>query len=269
MLFPNIRLASCRIALCLPFIGCLNTDLGQVRPTLRSDDMHSWMGPAVNNHYGEPGSSYRLTEDERLMRDLAFPLIAPQYDLNQWYSVLIHYGIGGIFQPNWWVYDPTAYAQVMFQLPARSTDVYYNRLLDDIRNDIVRIPPFAMVARRVTDMDRKREKSLQFITDITPAERANATARMIENSLIARWVHQSLMERSYAYRYALERLVISSPSPAAAEVERQLQLMGMRISEATLVPPTSSGPWVAGANSARVWGPNGLAAKAAMIRVSK
>ena len=85
-----------------------------------------------------------------------------------------------------------------------------------------------MVARRVTDMDRKREKSLQFITDITPLERANATARMMENSLIARWVHQSLMERSYAYRYALERLVISSPSPMAAEAERQLQLMGMR-----------------------------------------
>jgi hypothetical protein len=258
MIFPKIRLASARIMFCLPFIGCINTDFGRVRPTLRSDDMHSWMGPAVNNHYGEPASAFRLTENEKLMRDLAFPLIAPTYDLNQWYSVLIHYGVGGIFQPNWWIYDPTTYAQVMFQQPTRSTETYYNRLLDDIRNDIVRIPPFAMVARRVTDMDHKRGKSMEFIADLTPVERANAGARMMENTLIARWVHQSLMERAYGYRYALERLVISSPSPQAAEVERQLNLMGMRISEATLVPPGSAGPWVNGANSARVWGPKGM-----------
>ncbi|MET0446415.1 MAG: hypothetical protein ABWY35_13835 [Pseudorhodoplanes sp.] len=263
MIFPNIRLASCRIMICLPFIGCINTDFGRVRPTLRSDDMHSWMGPAVNNHYGEPASAFRLTEDEKMMRDLGFPLIAPRYDLNRWYSVLIEYGLGGPFQPNWWVYDPTTYAQVMFQEPTRSTETYYNRLIDDIRNDIVRIPPFATVARRVTDMDHKREKSLHYIGNLTPVERGNATARMMENSLIARWVHQSLMERGYAYRYALERLVISSPSSQAAEAERQLNLMAMRISEATLVPPGSNGPWVAGANSAAVWGGKG------MIRVSK
>lgn len=86
---------------------------------------------------------------------------------------------------------------------------------------------------------------------------------MTENSLIARWVHQSLMERAYAYRFALERLVISSPSGEAAEVERQLNLMGMRLSEATLVPPGSNGPWIKGSNSAAIWNSKG------MIRVSK
>jgi hypothetical protein len=151
----------------------------------------------------------------------------------------------------------------MFSEPTRSTETYYNRLIDDIRNDIVRIPPFAMVARRVTDIDHKREKSLQYISDLTPSERINASARMMENSLIARWVHQALMERAYAYRYALERLVITSPSRQAAEAERQIGLMAERISEATLVAPGSNGPWVGGANSARVWGARG------MIQVSK
>lgn len=264
MMFPKIRLASARIMLCVPFIGCFNTDFGRVRPTLRSDEMHSWMGPAVNNHYGQPASAFRLTDDEKLMRDLGFPLIAPHYDLNRWYSVILEYGGNGFFQPNWWAYDPLNYTTAMFAEPTRSTATYYNRLIDDIRNDIVRIPPFATVARRVTDMDHKREKSLRYISNLTPIERANASARMLENSLIARWVHQSLMERAYAYRFALERLVISSPSSQAAEAERQLNLMSMRISEATLVPPGSNGPWVAGANSAKVWGANG-----GMIRVSK
>ncbi len=248
---------------CIPFIGCINTDFGRVRPTLRSDDMHSWMGPAVTQHYGDPASLFRLTDEEKMLRDLAFPLIAPPYELNRWYSVLIEYGITGAFLPKWWVYDPTAYAQVMFAEPTRSTETYYNRLIDDIRNDIVRIPPFATTARIVTDMDQKRDKAVRHITNLSPGERGNAAARIVENALIVRWVHQSLMERTYAYRYALERLVISSPSRLAAEAERQLNLMVIRISEATLVPPGSNGPWVAGANSAAVWGPKG------MIRVSK
>ena len=75
-----------------------------------------------------------------------------------------------------------------------------------------------------------------------PREHGNAVARMVENSLIARWVHQSLMERTYAYHYALERLVIIAPSPQAAEVERQLNLMRMTIAEAALVAARSAGP---------------------------
>jgi hypothetical protein len=244
MMLPKIRLAGVRIMFCIPFIGCLNTDFGRVRPTLRSDDIHSWMGPAVAERYGEPASLFRLTDDEKLMRDLAYPLIEPPYERQRWYSVLNEYGLSGYFRPTWWVNNETAYAQAMFADPARSTETYYNRLIDDIRNDIVRIPPFASTARIVTDMDHKRGKALRYISDASPGERANAGARIAENTLIARWVHQSLMERANSYRFALERLVISSPSKQAAEAERQLNLMRMRISEATLVPPGSQGPWI-------------------------
>ncbi len=124
----------------------------------------------------------------------------------------------------------------MFADPTRSTETYYNRLIDDIRNDIVRIPPFASTARIVTDMDHKRDKAVRYISNLSPGERANAAARIVENTLIVRWVHQSLMERTYAYRYALERLVISSPSRQAAEAERQLNLMRMRISRGDAGP---------------------------------
>jgi len=39
----------------------------------------------------------------------------------------------------------------------------YNRLIDDIRNDIVRIEPFFQTARRVVDVDQRREKSMQYV----------------------------------------------------------------------------------------------------------
>jgi hypothetical protein len=198
------------------------------------------MGPAVAERHGEAESAFRLTDDERLLRDLAYPLIEPPYERQRWYSVLNEYGTSGIFQPDWWRYDESAYATEMFDFPARSSETYYARLIEDIRNDNVRIGPFAMIARRVSDMDLKRDKSLRYVSNLSPREHGHAVARMGENSLIARWVHQSLTERTYAYRYALERLVISSPSPQAAEAERQLNVMRLNIGQAGLVPAASA-----------------------------
>jgi hypothetical protein len=222
-----VKLRRTRALLCLPFIGCLNTDLGRVRPSLRADDIHRWMGPAVTQRYGEAQSAFPLTDEERALRDQGYPLIEPPYERQRWYSVLNEYGLSGMFLDSWWYYDQSAYAAAMFADPARSTETYYARLLQDIRNDNVRIGPFARVARVVSD---------------------NAVARIAENSLIARWVHQSLMERTYAYNFALEKLVIVAPSPQAAEVERQLNLMRANIEAAALVPRGSIAPWIQKAN---------------------
>jgi len=46
---------------------------------------------------------------------------------------------------------------------------------------------------------------------------------------ILEWVCRSLRERAAGYRYALERLVISSPSSNAVEAERSLRLLTTRI----------------------------------------
>lgn len=237
-----------RAILCLPIIGCLNTDLGRVRPTLRSDDIHSWMGPAVTQRYGEAQSAFPLTDEELTLRDLGYPLIEPPYERQRWYSVLNEYGLSGYFLQSWWTYDQTTYSAAMFSAPIRSTETYYARLIEDIRNDIVRIGPFARVARQVSDMDIRRDKSLRYVSNLTPKEHGNAVARMAENSLIVRWVHQSLMERSYAYDFALQRLVVMAPSAQAAEVERQLNVMRANIAEAALVPRASTGPWITSPN---------------------
>ncbi len=244
-----MKLHKTRIMLCLPLIGCFNTDLGRVRPSLRADDIHRWMGPAVTQRYGEAQSAFPLTDEERSLRDQAYPLIEPPYERQRWYSVLNEYGLSGMFLDSWWYYDQSAYAAAMFADPARSTETYYARLLQDIRNDIVRIGPFAMVARQVSDMDVKRDKGLRYVSNLSPREHGNAVARMAENSLIARWAHQSLMERTYAYNFALEKLVSGAPSPQAAEVERQLNHMRAMIAEAALVPRGSSGPWVTQASA--------------------
>jgi len=52
--------------------GCaLNGDFDRVRPSLVTDDMHAWVGRDAVASIGLPPSDFRLTDDERQLRDLA------------------------------------------------------------------------------------------------------------------------------------------------------------------------------------------------------
>ncbi len=210
--------------------GCaLNGDFGRVRPGLVTDDMHAWVGTEAARAHGIPPSTYPLTDDERALRDLAYPLIEPPYERNRWYSVLNEYGLNRTFQPDWYVYDVMAYGDRLLGRAYRSASGRYARLNDDIRNDVVRIDPFFVVARRVIDLDRIREKSLGYVTAVDGGDALNAQARITENALVVAWVQQSLADRAASYQAALERLLVATPYPMAVEVERSLALMTQKI----------------------------------------
>ena len=160
------------------------------------------------------------------MRDLAYPLIEPPYDRNTWYSAIGEFGGG----KRAFVYpDRSIYATRLFTTAYRSQTARYNRLIEDIRNDVTRIEPFFSTARYVNQMDRKREKALTYVTRLTAEEQANTLQRINENHNIVVWVQQSLVERARSYRIALERMVIAAPSPVAAEADRALTLLQQRI----------------------------------------
>jgi hypothetical protein len=211
--------------------GCANGDFGRLRPSLVHDDIHAWMGPATASAYGVPASPHALTDGERKLRDLAYPLIEPPYDRNKWYSVLGEYGFLRALPSSGWDFDRTTYGERLLSTPYRSATTRYAQLIEDIRNDVTRIGPFFATARRVLDLDRKREKSLAFVSALTESERANALSRVGENALIVDWVCRSLTQRAASYRFALERLVIATPSPMAVDAERALTLMQRRIAE--------------------------------------
>ena len=128
--------------------GCgTNGDFGRVRPSLVNDDTHAWMGPAAARG---PATNlawrHQLTDEERMLRDLAYPLIEPPYDRNKWYSVIGEIGAGS--RP--WPYpDRSAYASRLFTTAYRSQTARYNRLIEDIRNDVMRLDPFFGSARYV------------------------------------------------------------------------------------------------------------------------
>jgi hypothetical protein len=214
--------------------GCVtNADFGRVRPSLVSDDMHAWVGRDAVGSVRAFAYAAPMTDDERLLRDLAYPLIEPPFDRNRWYSVLGEYGAGParLFALPHAHVNPAAYWERLAAKYRRSEPSRYAQLIADTRNDALRIEPFFAVAGRVLDMDRKREPSLAHVSELTITERDNALIRNHENAAAVNWVCRSLEGRTTAYRYALEHLVIAAPSATAVDAERAVNLLQTRVSQ--------------------------------------
>jgi hypothetical protein len=218
---------SCRrsfaLAALLFLAGCVNHDFGQINPSLTSDSMHDWVSlDGIAGQHTLP-SSFELTDDERLLRDLAYPLIEAPYNRQKWYSLASETGaIGGDHRA---VFDRSAYAKNLLGSRYRSPSARYARLIDDIRNDTTNMPQFFETAGRVLDIDEKRRRSLSFIGDVAPNNRANAYRRIRENASIVALVRAKLAQHAAGYRFALERLVVITPSQQAVETERALNQM--------------------------------------------
>ena len=105
----------------------------------------------------------------------------------------------------------------------------YARLIDDIRNDVTRLPQFFETASRVHDIDLKRRKSFNYISGLSVDERNKALRRTYENQEIIKLVLVRLSDRVASYRFALERLVLMTPSPRRPMSEHALNNLRGRI----------------------------------------
>ena len=218
--------------------GCSGGDFGRTRQDMRSDDMHRWLGAEATGSIGLKASQFQLTDNERQLRDLAYPLIEPPLSRPAWKSVWGDYKP----LPSPWrqnvIFDRTAYGRALIDEPHRSHASRYAVLIEDVRNDITRFEPFFASAVRVVELDRKRNASLKLVSDLSPRERDDAVARMEENTLIVQWVQQCLERRISSYRWALERLVIQAPDTIAADADR---LIG-ELAAQTANPPVMTTP---------------------------
>ena len=143
-------------------------------PDVRNDDMHRWIGGEATSSVGMRASQFQLTDNERQLRDLAYPLIEPPHSRPAWKSVF------GDYQPlpSPWRQEGCSTAPPMAALlidePHRSHSSRYAQLIEDVRDDITRFEPFFASAVRVLDLDRKRDASLKPSRN---CRRANAPTR--------------------------------------------------------------------------------------------
>src|ERR1700722_16321544 len=71
--------------------GCSGGDLGRTRQDFLNDDMHRWIGGEATGSVGLHPSQFQLTDYERQLRDLAYPLIEPPHSRPPWKSVFGDY----------------------------------------------------------------------------------------------------------------------------------------------------------------------------------
>lgn len=202
--------------------GCSTGDFGRTREVMGNADMHRWEGAEATGSLGMRASNFQLTDGERTLRDQAYFFIEPPRSRPFWKGV---FGDWEPIAPPWKQkppFDRTAYGRQMIDEPHRSHASRYAQLIDDVRNDIVRLDPFFSTVARVADLDQKRTASLKLVADLSPRERGDALARMKENALIVQWVEQCLQQRIASYRWALEHLVIHAPDGMAADADRYI-----------------------------------------------
>ena len=201
----------------LLLMGCANGDFG--RPKY-AEALHASPPYATDPIYtaGLPASAYPRTDEERELRKLADGLFGGPYQHGVSPAASAAHAYGPMPAPLG--LKPEIYAARIVDGPFRSATARYARLIDDTRSDIARLDQFFTAARRVADLDRKREQSLVHVSALSDAELAHARRRMRENMMLMAEVHAALMDRVAMYRFTLERLVISVPSPMAVEAER-------------------------------------------------
>jgi hypothetical protein len=217
--------------------GCSGGDFGRTRADFRNDDMHRWIGGEATASVGLQPSQFQLTDSERQLRDLAYPLIEPPHSRPAWRAVFGDYAPIAAPWRQTVVFDRTAYGRSLIDEPHRSHSSRYSQLIDDVRDDVTRFELFFGAAIRVMDLDRKRNATMAHI-ELSPRERADAVARMQENGLILQWVQQCLERRASSYRWALERLVLQAPDNMAADADR---LIG-ELAAQTANPPVAVRP---------------------------
>jgi hypothetical protein len=239
-LHPALMLLLVSVTLGSLLGGCSGGDFGRTRSDFRNDDMHRWLGAEATGSVGLKPSQFQLTESERQLRDFAFPLIEPPHSRPAWKSVFGDYATIAAPWRHRPVFDRTTYGRQLIDEPHRSHASRYAQLMDDVRDDITRFEPFFATATRVFDLDRKRNASLAHISELSPRERADAVARMEENTLIVQWVQQCLEQRISSYHWALERLVLQAPDNMASDADR---LIG-ELAALTANPPVAAQPMI-------------------------
>ncbi len=219
--FLSIGLA---LAGCAPRIG----DFGRPADKEGARYGNDFLGNGAAEDRHEPVSSFKFTDDEIELRDRAWHFLMPENDRFFFDRFVADWKIKRRLPP-WVSSDKTAYYRNLDGRSAVSPASRYATLGADIEADLLLIAPFREISARVMEGDRVRFGMLAAIRDIEERETCDVNDRVSENILLMGWVYRSWLQRVRDYRYALQRLVISTPQHQAIPAERLLRQLEAEI----------------------------------------
>ena len=203
--------------------------------------------PWLKNGWGEmtgtavPAAPY--TDDEITLRNRAYIILQP-IELR----LPSRFTLAGVDFVELWtlirnepaVYDIRSYGDTLVARPYRSYAARYAQLVDDIRADTELVGPFFAMAQRVMDADDVRRRSFRYV-GVEQSKIDMGRKRIEENRILIGEVHRAFGNRIASYRYALQTLLVLTPSPAAVGAEKALYLLEERFKRVTASPVVAAG----------------------------
>ena len=219
--------------------GCLRPtgDFGRARPSFINDRILPVAGRQVVGLNREPQSSFPYTDEEEELRDLSWYLVAPAHG-RDWIGM----SAAELQRTEITVradlrLAPERYSALLLSDRYRSSEARYRRIMDDAANDMAAIGGFFARAADVAAADEARLAAAMALPDIGVSELDDTHGRIAENERLVAWVTRAVWFRLYAYRYALDRLMIATPSASAEAVRDRLDALEAEIRAATGRPP--------------------------------
>ncbi len=201
-------------ALAIVLAGCLRPtgDFGRARPSFVNDQIAPMIGLASASARGEAVSLYNLTDDERELRDLSWSIVRPPHARDWVHGAAAELERTRLLGPVDLYLDPRAYYGILRLERYRSSEARYARVADDALADAEAVRPFYAAACRVFAADEERLNVANRLQNITENSARLAANRVEENRNVVAWGWRALQFRLAAYRYALDRLQIETPS---------------------------------------------------------
>ena len=236
----------CTVLCCKTELSAEPGDFGRPRESIFADDYYPWLW---DEYYWlkqrPPEAEGPYTDDERTLRNLAYAILLPPEDEHR-YSFLTIANVDFVELWRRWFsqprpFDVERYARCLVAKHFRSDTGRYAQLIDDIRADIGRVGPFFYMANRVLEADALRRRSAQFVSHLPREVLVAAGARTVENRHLIDVVYDGFRQRIASYRYALETLLVLTPSPKAVEAERAIFVLEEKLKRLTLPVGVAAG----------------------------
>lgn len=199
----------------LGLAGCAREtgDFGRAAPNLVDDRVAPFVGDEVARRLrGELVSDFNRTDREGTLRDRSWAIVRAPHAEDWFGNRLVEAQRTRLLPEIDSRFDPAGYYGYLRRDPYRSSEARWNRLLLDMRADTDLVGPFWKEAKRVREGDRLRLVALDGRADVRAEELRDATARIDENARVVDWVWRALRFRLAAYRMAIDRMQVETPT---------------------------------------------------------
>lgn len=189
------------------------------------------LGSVAGRMRGEPVSAFRFTDDEVALRRQAYTIVQPARASQREDRLFAEFRHSRLAPLAAGEADIGSYFRALMGEPFASSEARFSALSYDIRTDEDRLTPFFSLARALYLADEERLAAAARVPGLSGGEAANVEARVAENRALIADVRAVMQHRARAYRYALDRLAIHTPSVRVRAVEATLASFEARLAD--------------------------------------